>query len=307
MASCHNAVVGEQDSVHRRARGPGGALLVAVGVLLFGVVAWSAGRADVGGGTRADVGSPVGEGARNDMALVVVGAAGMVFVLVFLPFLFHRRDRLRGTRETDSPVNWRRVVASILVGLLAVYGMLLLARNNEDEPEPPPAPPPEQENEELQASESEGATGWAAVVLVASGAVVVLVAAAVIRHRMRGTRPHLDDRLSSTPLDDVSLLELEQLEPAEAVRAAYSGALRKLAAVGAGRREAETPREHLARVRPTVPDVVEALAVLISRYEIVRFSHHPITAEMKGEAIRAYRSLAMTVDSMTSGDEVSVS
>jgi hypothetical protein len=279
-------------------------LIVAVGVLLLGVVAWSAGRAEVEGGASADAGSPVGESARNDIALLMVGAAGMVVVLVFLPFVFRRRDRLRGEREVENPVRWRRVVASLLVGLLAVYGMLLLARNDEDEPEPPAAPPPEAEDDDIQARESEGATGWHAVALIASGGVVVLVGAVVVRHRMRGARPQVDGAHVPVALEELSQVELERLEPSEAVRLAYAGALRQLSTVGAGRREAETPREHLARVRSLAPAAVDALSVLIARYEIVRFSHHPITDEMKDDAVRAYRSLAMTVDEMTSVGEV---
>lgn len=271
-------------------------LLVAVGVILLGVVAWSAGRSDVDGGARADVGTPLDESTRNDLGLVMIGAAGMVVVLAILPFFFRRRDRLRGERDIDSPVNWRRVVATIVFGLVAVYVMLLVARRDEeDATEAPPAPPPE-ETEEGAPGDAEGATGWTAVAFLGSGAVVVLVAAAVVHHRLRGRRPQIDAATAMSAPAPLGPLELDGLEPAEAVRAAYAGALRRLGTIGAGRWAAETPREHLARVRTLAPDAIEPLSVLIARYEVVRYSHHSIDEQMKADAIRAYRSLTTLVD-----------
>jgi hypothetical protein len=280
-----------------RARGTTSVLLVAAGIVLLGLVAWSAARAEVDGGPRrTDVGSPVGEGARNDLALVGFGALAMVVVVLILPFLFRRRDRIRGERGDDSPVSWRRVLVTVLFGFALVYALLLFARNDSDDvEEAPPAPPPE-EVEPIETGEQEGATGWAAVALLGTGAAVVLVAAVVLRRRSRGRRPVIDDVTAFAATPELSLLELEQLDPAGAVRAAYAGALRRLAAIGAGRDVAETPREHLGRIGPRVPDAVEPLSVLVSRYEIVRFSHHAVTAEMKADAIRSYRELSNRID-----------
>jgi hypothetical protein len=288
--------VGEQASPHDRARRPANVLLVAVGLVLLGVIAWSAARSDVDGGARTDAGTPLDEGIGNDLGLVLAGAAGTVVVLAILPFLFRRRDRLRGERDTDSPVNWRRVVATVMLGLALVYAMLLLARRHEDETEePPPAPPPEA-TDAPETEGSEGATGWTAVALLASGAVVVLVVAAVVHHRRRGRRFAVGERVAVAVSAPPTVLELDALDPAEAVRAAYAGGLHLLASIGIEREVAETPREHLARVRTAEPDATEPLSILIARYELVRYSHHAITPEMKDDVVRAYSALTTMVD-----------
>ena len=46
-------------------------------------------------------GTPPDDSSGNEIGLVLAGAAGTVVVLVILPCLFRRRDRLRGERGTD--------------------------------------------------------------------------------------------------------------------------------------------------------------------------------------------------------------
>lgn len=271
--------------------------VVAVGIVLLCVVAWSASRADVNVDARPrSVGSPVGEGVRNDVALVITGAVGMVVVLAIIPLLLSRRDRGPFRRDAgDRRVNWRQVMLTLLLGFAAVYALLLFARGRSDDlPEPPPEPPPE-ELDPLEPVDGEGATGWSAVALLASGALVVLIGTIVLYRHGRNRRLSPDE-VGFPQITEVDPIDLDRLPPPAAVRAAYADALRQLRLIGSGPLRAETPYEHLERTRDQLPTVRSALALLIKHDEIARFSHHPVSEEMKAESIEAHQQLTSIVE-----------
>jgi hypothetical protein len=62
--------------------------------------------------------------------------------------------------------------------------------------------------------------------------------------------------------------------------------------MGVPPRPPETPYEYLDRVREDAPGVSRPVATLTRLFEIARFSHHPVTAEMKADAIEAYTQVA---------------
>jgi hypothetical protein len=113
---------------------------------------------------------------------------------------------------------------------------------------------------------------------------------AVVWWHQRGRRSRgvliFDDDFS--PYQSSVPLDLEPLEPVEAIRAAYAGARRAISSLGVAARAPETPYEYLDRVRAGAPAVQRPVATLTRLFELARFSHHPVTAAMKADAIAAY-------------------
>ena len=58
--------------------------------------------------------------------------------------------------------------------------------------------------------------------------------------------------------------------------------------MGVSSRPPETPYEYLDRVRASAPNFERPIATLTRLFEIARFSHHPVTPQMKIDAIAAY-------------------
>lgn len=291
---------GVDDAASRRSGGFGAreqALLVGAGVLLLVLAAWSVARSELGDPPRrggAEV--PGDSGLRDNLLLVALGAIAMLVALVVLRALRHRR-RLGLPRigELGRPPSWRRVIATLVVGLLLVLALLLGGRREDDPSEPPPQEVPTEETEQAPREGSDGATGWGAAALLGVGALVVLVGAYVIHRRRRWHgEADLDARgaeLTPPPEPD----DLERLDPRAAVRAAYAAARRRLATIGLAPQDAETPREYLARVRAGHADASRALEVLTRLFELARFSHHHVTDAMKRDAITAYADICTIV------------
>jgi hypothetical protein len=138
--------------------------------------------------------------------------------------------------------------------------------------------------------------------LVVAGAVVLLLAAttaAVARGRSAGGAGEQaaagDERApgsaaAATGADLVEAAERAR-DPREAVLLAFAAAERRLAATPLARPPATSPREWLVTVRGSAPDLGEPLGVLVGRYEIARFSHHPVGEADRRRALRALADL----------------
>ncbi|MEO5837322.1 MAG: DUF4129 domain-containing protein [Acidimicrobiales bacterium] len=270
--------------------------LVAFGVLLLGVAAWSASRAKTGNAS-ANLPSNVrgSEAALNDALLVVAGAIAAAVVIFVAPALIRQGRRPPGYRnevETGGSQLWLRVLGGVLVIFAVVLVIMLAARNRPDQIEPLPqeAPPPEEVRSQQETRS--GAHGWSAAALAAAGAIAVGTAVLVWsrRGRGRGPAPDLDHhRPLAAPRQPV---DFDPLDPADGVRAAYAAARDELVLLGVELRPPETPYQYLDRVRESAPVVERSVATLTRLFEVARFSHHPVTPAMKAEAIAAYRAIA---------------
>jgi Domain of unknown function (DUF4129) len=136
---------------------------------------------------------------------------------------------------------------------------------------------------------------WAPVAVVGSLVVIGLGAAAWILVRRRVPKKSLaegadvDDLIAA--LDD-SLDDLrDEPDPRRAVIAAYARMERALAHQGLRRRQAEAPREFLARALPAVGAGAGSVARLTALFEEAKFSPHEVDVGMKAEAIDALETL----------------
>ena len=88
----------------------------------------------------------------------------------------------------------------------------------------------------------------------------------------------------------------EPIVVARAIKQRVRDELSLVASVGIAPRAPETPYEYLDRVRRAGPsDTVRPIATLTRLFEIVRFSQHDVTTEMKAEAIAAHDSIVREV------------
>ena len=279
---------------HDRGRGRSGlesVALVAIGVVLLGVAAWSASRARLGSGS-ANPSATVrgGQAALNDAILVAVGAlAAAVVILVAPAFLRARRVPAMAGAETPRPQFWLRIAVGIVVLFAIVLAVMLAARNRPDQTQPlAPPPAPTEEISPPPGGTRAGAHGWTATALAAAGAIAVVTAIVVWRRRGRG-RGSLRDvdyrALTPRPAEPV---DFSALDPTEAIRAAYAAVRQALVPMGVSSRPPETPYEYLDRVRASAPNFEGPVATLTRLFEIARFSHHPVTPQMKIDAIAAY-------------------
>ena len=177
---------------HDRGRGRSGlesVALVAIGVVLLGVAAWSASRARLGSGS-ANPSATVrgGQAALNDAILVAVGAlAAAVVILVAPAFLRARRVPAMAGAETPRPQFWLRIAVGIVVLFAIVLAVMLAARNRPDQTQPlAPPPAPTEEISPPPGGTRAGAHGWTATALAAAGAIAVVTAIVVWRRRGRG-------------------------------------------------------------------------------------------------------------------------
>ncbi|MEO8692458.1 MAG: DUF4129 domain-containing protein [Acidimicrobiales bacterium] len=270
--------------------------LVAAGVILLGIAAWSTSRARTGDPT-ADLPSGVrgSDAALNDTLLVAAGALAAIVVIFVAPALIRQgRQSPRAAADDDPrPSNvWLRVFGGVMVIFAVVLVIMLAARNRPDQTEPLLQSPSAPEEIRPQAETRSGAHGWSALALAAAGAIAV-GAAVVVAHRRGRTRGpvshgdrHLPPALPREPLD------LDALAPTEAVRAAYAAARNELTTLGVELRPPETPYQYLDRVRDSAPIAERPVATLTRLFEVARFSHHPVTPAMKAEAIAAYDTIA---------------
>ena len=268
--------------------------LVAIGVGLLGVAAWSASRAKLGGASPDVPGNVSGnEAAFNDALLVAVGALAAAVVILIAPRLRRpgRGPRAASEEEPRRPNVWLRIAVGVFVMFAVVLAIMLAARNRPDQTQPlvlAPAPP---EEVRPPPGPRAGAHGWSAVALFAAGAIAVGTAVVVWRRRGRGRGPMYDveDRPLAPTAEPV---DFDALTPADAVRAAYAAARHMLAPMGVPPRPPETPYEYLDRVRADAPNFERPVATLTRLFEVARFSHHPVTPAMKADAIAAYDAVA---------------
>ncbi|HUP73861.1 MAG TPA: DUF4129 domain-containing protein [Acidimicrobiales bacterium] len=269
--------------------------LVAIGVALLCVAAWSASRSSIGGSSP-DIPTSVdgSEAVLNDALLVAAGALVAVLVIFVAPAWF-RQGRGRAARRADEEPRpakfWLGLLAGVAV-ILAIALFIMLASRNQPADLPPLSEAPAT-TEPAQPSEGEraGARGWTATALFAAGALAVGIGVLVwhTRGRGQGWINVVDDRelpQTSTPID------FEALAPADAVRAAYAAARNALEPLGVSSRAPETPYEYLDRVRANAPGVERQVTTLTRLFEVARFSHHPVTPAMKADAIAAYTIVA---------------
>jgi hypothetical protein len=273
-----------------------GVVLVAIGVALLCVAAWSASRAKIGDASP-DVPTSVGgsEAVLNDALLVAGGALAAIIVIFVVP-AWLRQGRGRAAKNADDEPRrfqfWLGLLGGVAVILAITFAILLLSRNRSEQLMPPLSGAPAT-TEPVNSSERAraGARGWAATGLFAAGAVAVVAVVVVLYRRGRGggTIDQIDEREGPQPSAPP---DLESLSPAEAVRAAYAAARHALGPLGVWSRAPETPYEYLERVRATAPSVEGQIATLTRLFEVARFSHHPVTPAMKDEAIAAYAIVA---------------
>ena len=273
-----------------------GVILVAIGVALLCVAAWSASRAKVGDSSP-DVPTSVGgsEAVLND-ALLVAGGALVAIIVIFVVPAWLRQGRGRAASNADDEPRrfqfWLGLLGGVAMILAITFAILLLSRNRPEQLMPPLSGAPAT-TEPVQASEREraGARGWTATALFAAGAVAVVLVVLMLYRRGRGggSIELVDDREGPQPSAPP---DFDSLSPADAVRATYAAARNALGPLGVWSRAPETPYEYLDRVRATAPGVEAQITTLTRLFEVARFSHHPVTPEMKAEAIAAYSIVA---------------
>ncbi len=115
--------------------------------------------------------------------------------------------------------------------------------------------------------------------------------AATLSYRARGTATAAGEGGIPDALGDVldeALDDLRaQVDPRQAVIAAYARLERVLAAYGVPRRPSEAPHEYLERVLAFLDVPPAAVARLTALFETAKFSQHDVGATMKEEAIEA--------------------
>ena len=292
------AVGATDQSAARRAPGRVGARVafVVVGVTLLAVGAWGASRAATADNSPDLPGTAGGGDAiLNDALLVAAGALAAALLIYVAPILRQGRGpkRIGDDEEIRAPL-WLRLLGGVAVILAVAAAVLVLARSRQESAEPLPSAPPTTVEEQGEPTEGAGATGWAALGLAAAGAAAVIVAVIWWHRRGHGggARLYDDDFVPSPPAES---LDLEELDPVEAIRAAYAAARYAIGSLGVAARAPETPYEYLDRVRAGAPSVQRPVASLTRLFEVARFSHHPVTPAMKAEAIAAYTAVTSEV------------
>ena len=236
-----------------------GVILVAMGVALLCVAAWSAARAKVGDSSPdipTDVGG--GEAVLNDALLIVAGALVAVLVIFVVP-AWLRQGRGRGPSNADDEPRriqfWLGLLGGVTVILAIALLILLLAHDRSEQLVPPlaGAPATTEPVENTDASAPVLADGPRPRCSL-SGAIAVGAVVAVLYLRGRGGGA-TDDVEHLVPPQPNTPLDLESLAPADAVRAAYAAratcarAVRGL--VTRPRDPVRVSRPRAARPRPT--------------------------------------------------------
>jgi MFS family permease len=132
---------------------------------------------------------------------------------------------------------------------------------------------------------------------IALGTVALLFAAllVVVYRERRRRRAQSRERALAERLADVLDETLDDLraEPdaRKAVIAAYARMEHALALHGLPRDESEAPLEYLARVLRDLRASEAAISGLTNLFAVAKFSHHPIDARMKEQAISALESV----------------
>ena len=127
---------------------------------------------------------------------------------------------------------------------------------------------------------------WIALAVVLTLLVALAIVAWVLLRPRRSTS--LRERLAAAieeVLDDAIGDVLREPNPREAVIAAWARLERVLLIAGVPRRDAEAPVEYVTRVLGELTLSARSLRRLADLYEWARFSTHPVTADMRDEAV----------------------
>lgn len=268
---------------------------VAVGVALLAVSAWSISRAATADSSPDLPGNPGGDAILNDVLLVAGGALAAALLIYLAPILRQGRGPKRvADDEVPRAALWLRLLAGSAVILGVAAAALLLARSRQEATPPIEAAPPTTIEERSEPSEGAGAQGWAALGLVGVGAVAVVIGVVWWQRRGRHGAAWTDE-FDFVQSESAETLDLDALEPVDAIRAAYAAARQAISSLGVAVRAPETPYEYLARVRDGAPAVQRPVATLTQLFEVARFSHHPVTPAMKADAIAAYAAVMSEV------------
>jgi hypothetical protein len=262
----------------------------------------------VGGGARGgtDDGAvhPVGVRLLTDLLLVVVGLLVLTGIAGIALGWIHRA-RVRAPRPPVAEMPWwvqllLSVAHGALLGLgfsaIVILGSEVLNDSGlgpGDGLVPPGA----------GRSPTRGVGDGAGVDWPAVGATIVLVATFGAVWFVSGPRRYAFETDAGSdvedPLAELRAVGLDELrrerDPRQAVIRAYAAMVALLDGSGLPRLPAETPFEYLDRVLVELGSSAAAAHRLTVLFEQAKFSHHPITAGFKGEAIAAVRALRAEV------------
>lgn len=253
------------------------------------------------GGTEDGAVHPVGVRLLTDLLLVVLGLLLLAGTAgAALGWIARARVRVPGVDAAEAMPWWMRLLLSvghgILLGLaisvIVIVGSEVLrdAGLRPSEGLVPPVPGQSQTRE-------------AGADLPAVGATIVLVATFAAVWLVSGPRRHPVEADAGVDADDplaglraVGLDELRrEPDPRRAVIRAYAAMAALLDGSGLPRLPAETPFEYLDRVLVALGSSATAAHRLTVLFEQAKFSHHPITAGFKDEAIAAVQALRAEV------------
>lgn len=270
-------------------------MLVVLGVIAGIAAVGLAARGEPGeGGARSVTLAPgTGEAASTIGAYLFVALAAVVLAALVWS--------AAGGGQRKPPPRPRRSLIRSLVTVLLV----LLLVSQFDRPAPPSDDVPVEGPGELGGGDDDAAAEPAdpaspAGALAVAGLAVLLLAGGVV-HLLRSQTPPADGDgdaggsaaapATDAPRPDVAELLERERDPRRAVLLAFAAAEARLASTPAARRPSTSPREWLALVRAKAPAAAAPLAEVVARYEIARFSDHPVAEHDRHAAIEAVRAL----------------
>jgi hypothetical protein len=224
------------------------------------------------------------------LLLIGVSLAAVLFVGIYLVVTAHQD----GKWAPPPRASFWRTIATLALFLAVVFALIsTVHRSDFKGRSTKPSGTPSSARHRTPGG-SPAHFDWAPVAVVGGLTVLGLAAAGWILLRRRIPRKTLEDGAADAliaALDD-SLDDLRAEQDARrAVIAAYARMERGLAYSGLGRRQAEAPREYLARTLPAVGAGAGSVERLTALFEEAKFSPHDVDGGMKMEAIDALAAL----------------
>jgi Domain of unknown function (DUF4129) len=228
-------------------------------------------------------------------AMLVVGAIlGAVTMVLFALVYGGSYGTVALERRRSSTM---RVVTSVAIVIIAIFATVAVRKALRERWGNDAGAKTEQVQAQKRAQAKDGAADdrtldWRFV----GGAFVVALVGSAYAARLLlrpGVEPPVDDpaeavaQIIGETLDDLH----NERDPRRAVIAAYARMERALAHQGLRRRQAEAPREFLARALPAVGAGAGSVARLTALFEEAKFSPHEVDVGMKAEAIDALETL----------------
>ncbi|MDQ6771428.1 MAG: DUF4129 domain-containing protein [Candidatus Dormibacteraeota bacterium] len=265
--------------------------LVAVAVVVLALAAGALARSATGevvvGAAAPSLRVAVDAASYLFLALIVVGAIGLVWLL--WP---------QAEDAPLTPLERRRhpLLTSTAIGLVLILvawrlgqrpGFLPVLRLR---PADAGSGPGSVLAQRAGAGAGTGGVDWIALVLVA----LLLLTLALLAWRR--LRPRSNPRAAAPIAEVVAALDealepIGELDPRLAVIAAWSRVERAMAAHGAPRQESEAPFEFARRATTLAGLPAPVLDDLARLYEWARFSIHPVTASMREESVRRLQAV----------------